>query len=188
MVQISAGLLAYFTDSKTEAAVDLLLAKKRPSIPDDVTWNEVPEFFRALRAARQIQADYAILLHEIWNAAWKPLPSPWKGKAPHDQGDDGLLDPSTIWNNSYALRAYERDKLTSELVVYADNESGVQIGFNVSQNYKTRLPKLVNGWESDDGTFWSPASIVKIRKGLDLAPLEPWAAEAMKIIKGVAKS
>src|SRR3546814_5799708 len=165
MVQISMGMLAYFGDSKTRSAVDLLLAKKRPSIPDDVKWDEGPGFFRALRAARQIQTDYAILLHEIWNSVWKPLPATiWKAKAPHEQADDGILDPSTIWTNSYALRLYERDKLSSELIVYVDNETGVQIGFNVTQNGKTKLPKVLADWEDNDGTFWSPSTLVKIQK------------------------
>ena len=189
MVQISMGMLAYFGDSKTRAAVDLLLAKKRPSIPDDVEWDEVPEFFRALRAARQIQTDYAILLHEIWNDVWKPLPATiWKAKAPYEQGDDGILDPTTIWTNSYALRLYERDKLSSELIVYVDNETGVQIGFNVTQNGKTKLPKLLADWEADDGTFWSPSALVKIQKNLNLTALEPWAVEATKIIKSAGKA
>jgi hypothetical protein len=187
MVQISSGLLAYFNDSKTESAVDLLLAKKRPSIPDDVNWSDVPDYFRALRAARQIQADFAILLHEIWNAIWTPLPVPWTADAPHEQIDDGFLDPRTIWDHWYALRGYGFGKLSSELLVYADKEAGVQIGFNVLLNSKSKLKGPIKGWEKDEVTFWSSSGLVKIQKDLKLAPLEPFAAEALKIIKSVGK-
>lgn len=193
MVQIPSGLLSYFNDSKTEAAVDLLLAKKRPSIPDDVEWNEVPDYFRALRAARQIQADLAILVHEIWHAVWKPLPAPWTAKAPHEQVDDGLLDPHTIWGQWYALRSYGLGKLRSELLVYADNESGVQIGFNVLQDGKSKLHSKskikqdIAGWEDDGVTLWSPSGLVKIQKGLNFAPLAPFVDEAFKVIKDVGK-
>ena len=187
MVQISQGLLAYFSDEKTQAAVDLLLAKKRPQMPDDVGWDEVPDFFRAVRAARQIQADQAILLHEIWNAVWKPLPAPWKAKAPHEQGDDGALDPNVIWSNGYLLRSFARDKLTSELHIYVDGEAGVQIGFNLSQNTKSKLPKQLARWEDDDGTFWSPSALVETRRNLNLDPLQPLAAEALKIIRRYEK-
>lgn len=115
MVDIPAGLLAYFSDSKTEAAVDLLLAKQRPDVPDDVSWSDVPAYFRALRAARQIEVDYAILLHEIWSAVWKALPKPWVAKEPHEQVDDALLEPRRILGQNYALRAFERDKLRCEI-------------------------------------------------------------------------
>lgn len=183
MVQIPPGLLSYFTDKKTQAAVDLLLAKKRPQMPDDVGWDEVPDFFRAVRAARQIQADQAILLHEIWNAVWKPLPAPWKAKAPHEQSDDGALDPNVIWGNSYLLRSFDRDKLTSELVIYIDGEAGVQIGFNLFRNTTSKLPKQLSSWEEDDGTFWSPSTLISTRRNLNLGPLQPYAAEALKIIR-----
>jgi len=191
MVQIPPGLLSYFNENKTESAVDLLLAKKRPSIPDDVEWEDVPNYFRAVRAARQIQADLAILLHEIWNAVWDPLPAPWKAKAPHEQVDDGLIDPRTIWDHWYALRAYECDKLNSELLIYADNESGVQIGFNVLRNDKSKLHSRsknrsgIANWEDDGVTLWSPSGLVKIQKNINLAPLEPFVEDAFKVIKGI---
>ncbi len=193
MVQISPGLLSYFSDSKTEAAVDLLLAKKRPSIPDDVEWNDVPDYFRAVRAARQIQVDLAILLHEIWNAVWKPMPAQWKAAAPYEQVDDGLLDPHTIWGQWYALRSYERGNLRSELLVYADHESGVQIGFNVLQNNKSKIhgkSKITQdlaSWEYDGETLWSPTGLVRVQKGLNLAPLAPFVDEAIEVIKDVGK-
>lgn len=184
MVQISSGLLAYFNDNKTRAAVDLLLAKKRPPIPDDVRWNDVPDFFRAVRAARQIQADQAILLYEIWNAVWKPLTAPWKALAPHEQSDDGTLDPVSIWANGYLLRSFERDKLTSELIVYVDSEAGIQIGFNVFQNTKPTLTKkILASWEYADGTFWSPSLPVGKRRDLNVGPLQSYTAEARKIIR-----
>lgn len=188
MVDIPAGLLAYFTDSKTEAAVDLLLSKQRPDVPDDVRWGDVPAYFRALRAARQIEADYAILLHEIWSAVWKPLTGSWAAKEPHEQVDDAFLDPRRIFGQNYALRVFERDKLWCELLVFVHKESGVQIGFNVFQGRTSKLPKALADWEYEDGTHWSPANHVKLKRTLDLTPLRTYADDALKVIKSLGRT
>lgn len=185
MVDIPAGLLAYFSDRKTEAAVNLLLNKQRPDVPDDVSWSDVPAYFRALRAARQIEVDYAIFLHEIWGSVWKALPMPWVAREPHEQVDDALVEPRRIFSQNYALRVFERDKLWCELLVYGHREAGIQIGFNVYQGQSSKLPKALPDWENDDGTRWSPSNLVKLKRTIDLTPLRIYADKAMKVIKSL---
>jgi hypothetical protein len=185
MVDVPAGLLAYFSDRKTEAAVNLLLNKQRPDVPDDVSWSEVPAYFRALRAARQIEVDYAIFLHEIWGAVWKAPPKPWVAREPHEQVDDALVDPRRIFSQNYAVRVFERDKLWCELLVYGHREAGIQIGFNVYQGQRSKLPKALPDWENDEGTRWSPSNLVKLKRTIDLTPLRTYADNAMKEIKSL---
>ena len=184
MVEIPEGLMAYFHNETICEAVNLLLSKKRPPLPDNVEWNDVPDFFRSVRAARQIQGDYAILLHEIWNAVWQPLPEPWYAYEPHEQSGEGVLDPGIIWDQNFALRYFEIEEreLYCELIVSAGIDGGVQIGFYLTKGEEAALSSRIKGWDREGDVFWSPAGLVELASSIALNPLKKFAQEAIEII------
>lgn len=184
MITVPDGLLSYFRDEGVCQAVDLLLSKRRPPVPDNLEWSDVPNFFRSVRAARQIQVDYAILLHDVWNAAWAPLPALWYAAKPHEQVGEGLLDPALIWDQSCALRFFSMEgrDLFCELAVACDSEAGLQIGFNLTKGENSILPKRIPGWERLEQTFWSTAQLVRLGENICITPLKEYARQALEII------
>lgn len=65
---------AYCNDQAIRTAVDHLLAanahdKNEPlNLPEDIKWNDLLAFHRALLSAHQIRSEYAIYLIKLWNA------------------------------------------------------------------------------------------------------------------------
>ena len=55
-----------------QEAVDHILDAKSLHVPVDLEWDDLPSFHRAVLAAHQAQCEYAIFLHELWSAVWKP--------------------------------------------------------------------------------------------------------------------
>ena len=71
-IQVPESCRAYCKDRAVAVAVDAILDGKSLGVPVSLEWDELPSFHRAVLAARQVQCEYAIFLHELWNAVWKP--------------------------------------------------------------------------------------------------------------------
>ena len=71
-IQVPESYRAYCKDRAVQEAVEHILDAKSLHVPADLEWDDLPNFHRAVLAARQVQCEYAIFLHELWNAVWKP--------------------------------------------------------------------------------------------------------------------
>ena len=149
-VDVPESVYAYFSDSKISSAVDLLLAKARPKIPEDLEWSEIPAFYRAIAAARQTQSDFAVLLHDVWFASWTNMPDPWQADGPSYAGQSAEV--ADVWESGYFSRTFKLDDARCELLVYLDGlAGGVQIGFELTRGKRSLVQKgdLQLEWEPE---------------------------------------
>lgn len=67
---IPESVFAYFSNSAVQAAVDHLLDNKSAVPVSQIQWAELPEYYRAVLAAHQTKAEYAITLFDLCNTIW----------------------------------------------------------------------------------------------------------------------
>ena len=72
-IQVPESYRAYCKDRAVQEAVNHILDAKSLHVPADIEWDDLPKFHRAVLAANQVRCEYAIFLHELWNAVWKPV-------------------------------------------------------------------------------------------------------------------
>ena len=179
MIKVPANVLAYCLNEDVRGAVDLLLSKRRPSVPDDLKWGELEKFFRAIGAAQQVRVDMATFLDQIWRAVWTDLPNPWESKPTDTQ----RLDLLSIWDDGVLRRTYTHKtskSLTCELLIFANHSEGVQVGIDLKKGKANAFGKKEKppGWEIYDGCIWSPEKAVPITKTIDPEDLKPFARQA----------
>ena len=173
-----ASVLSYFTDKPTRMATDLLLAKKTPPVPEDVGWIELRNFYQANLAAKQIEAEHAIFLEELWQEVCEPMGAPWRSYEPHDQKEINAVDLKTIWEESWFLREFSKGQYSCEIAIYVGKDEGVQVGFGLWDDEDNLLESLPSEeWEEPDDILWSEEGLVPIAAEIDLQKLRELAAE-----------
>lgn len=187
-MSLPASVLSYFTDRPTEMATDLLLAKKRPSVPEDVAWKDLQAFYKASLAAKQIEAEHAIFLNEVWEKVCKPMPEPWMCHEPYQQTEDCAIDLASIWGERCFTREFFYADYGCEIATCIGKNEGIQIGFGLWHDNDNLLESVPSaGWEEPDDILWSPEGAVPIDEEIDLKKLRQLAAEGMAFVLGVAK-
>lgn len=183
-----ASVLSYFTDRATRMATDLLLAKKRPILPEDIRWDDLRGFYKANLAAKQIEVEHAIFLGDLWEAVCQPMPSPWTFPQPHQQGDDCAMDLVSVWNESCFSREFFRGEWACEIVTCVGAEEGVQIGYGLWRDGEPMLAAaLSDDWESPDEILWSREGLIPLSPVIDLPALQNLANEGRQAVFDVVK-
>ena len=108
-IQVPESCRAYCKDRAVQEAVDHILDPKSLHVPADLEWDDLPNFHRAVLAAHQAQCEYAIFVHELWNAVWKPaLDACELGKerkprtiADTEEQCNQKLDTRTLWSQGW---------------------------------------------------------------------------------------
>lgn len=114
-IQVPESYRAYCKDRAVQGAVNHILNAKSLHVPADLEWDDLPNFHRAVLAARQVQCEYAIFVHELWNAVWKPaLDAHGIGKklmprtiADTEEQYNQKLDTYTLWYNEWFGQALD---------------------------------------------------------------------------------
>jgi hypothetical protein len=183
-----ASVLSYFTDKRTRMATDLLLAKKTPPVPEDVGWIELRGFYQANLAAKQIEAEHAIFLNELWEETCKPMASPWKPSEPHQQTEDCSTDIRTIWNESCFTREFLNDDYGCEIVTCVGRDEGIQVGYGLWHKGESLFENdPPTDWENPEEMLWSPEGAVPIAAEIDLLTLRELAKQGMAFMLDVLK-
>ncbi|MGB3752435.1 MAG: hypothetical protein WA954_00880 [Parerythrobacter sp.] len=173
-----ASVLSYFVDKSTKMATDLLLAKKRPSVPEDIAWNELRAFYQANLAAKQIEVEHAIFLEELWKEVCEPMGVPWTIYGPHHQKEINAVDLRTIWDESWFLREFFKGQYSCEIAIYVGQDEGIQVGFGLWHEEDSLLRSTPSGeWEEPDDILWSPEGAVPVAAQIDLQKLRELAKE-----------
>ena len=196
---------AYRTDAAVRTAVDHILDSKPLRVPADLEWCKLPEFHRAVLSAHQVRCEFAIFLHELWDAIWRPAleecdlvrefelqkvtdAESWIGekfdtyaiwKSGLGGGLGGVLGiPDTRYDLNLGTSAdLERVKLSFYL---CDRENNEEL---------TTTLDLGNHWpheDIDDNSYaWSSEALAKIAANgdIDLAPLRQAAADALAAVE-----
>ena len=207
-VQIPESYRAYCTDRAVRTAVDHILESKKLGVPTDLEWDDLPKFHRALLSARQVQCEYAIFMHELWNAVWQPamdrnnMEFTPKTVADTQQWlDDYSLDTYSIWNNGLFAHVLDIDdtEYVLDIGAYVDNENRVRLTLYLwdQENEKSITNELDLGdWrppednDHDDGYVYSSTKLAPIVNDgyIDLAPLHMAADAALAAVEHHCRS
>ena len=187
-MSIPASVLTYFNDRPTKMAIDLLLTKKRPSVPEDVKWDELVSFYKAGLAAKQVETELAVLLCEVWAEVCRDMPPAWIGQQPHEQKKDCATDVAQVWEECCHTREYLKGDLSCEICVCIGKDVGFQVGYGLWQDGETLLGQSSPlGWEPPDEMCWSPEEAVPLDETINLANLRDLAEEGRTFIMKVVE-
>lgn len=188
-MSMPASVLSYFTDKATELATDLLLAKKRPAIPEDVAWGDLHAFYKAILAAKQIETEHAIFLNELWVEVCQSMAAPWVPNDPHQQTADCAIDPGSIWAESCFTREFLNGAYSCEIMTCIGKDVGIQIGYGLWHDGENLLKSSPSpDWETPDDLLWSPEGAVPINQDIDLQKLRQLADDGMRFILDALKN
>lgn len=180
-IQVPESYLAYCKDRAVQEAVNHILNDNSLHVPADFEWDELPNFHRAVLAAYQVECEFAIFAHDLWNAVWKPALDACdirKKIAPRTIADtaewcDRKLDTRTIWWSGWFGQALDVADTTLVLC------PGVEM--NEDSYAKARLSLSLRDAEDEDdqitgldlGADWSSEDLEDgwARTGRDLAPI-----------------
>lgn len=182
MITVPESVLAYFSQSAVRTSVDLLLSGKEPKVPIDLQWDEVPSFYRACLAARQVQAEFAIFTEQLWREVWDDVPQEWRPCAPgRPDRPDLAVGLSTIWNEGCFGRRFEKGGFAVETSVGLWANTGFQLGlllYDRKERVVLREDEL-DGWSSEGcDTFWTQEQITPLTASISIGPFRKWAAQA----------
>lgn len=183
IVEVPKSVIAYLTDARVSGAIETLLSKDKPKIPEDIEWSELPSFYRAVAAATQARSDFAAFLHDVWSGTWQRFPDLWEPEEPYAGGQSTNLPD--IWSNGYLSRTARWREVTCELCVYLDSaKEGVQIGFELLKSNRSlvRSDDLQMAWEADVNCFWSASRTLPLDTSVDLRELDAFREEALAVI------
>ena len=204
-IQVPESYRAYCKDRAVQGAVDHILDAKSLHVPPDIEWDDLPKFHRAVLAAHQVRCEYAIFVHELWNAVWKPaLDARGFGKklkprtiADTEEQCNQKLDTHTIWNNAWFRQALDIADKNQNLVLcpgvgieatyldkvllwlsLRDTEDNVDLITGLDLGADWRSEDVEDGW-ARSRTELAP---IADDGGLDLDALRKAAADALAAI------
>ena len=208
-ITIPASYLAYCTNCVVRGAVDHILKFKNPRTPANLEWDELKKFHEMVLSAHQVRCEFAIFLHDLWNAVWKPAVEKrnFTPKTITDtyrvwQQDDDILNAHTIWDGKWFGRAYDIDgaEFVFDLGTFADTDTKrVQLTlclWNSDGEIYTNDSEFVlgNRWPhediDDDSYAYSSKKLAPIVDGgnIDLGPLRKAAADALTAVERFCQS
>ena len=200
-IQVPESYRAYCKDRAVLEAVNRILDAKSLHVPADLEWDDLPNFHRAVLAARQVQCEYAIFVHELWNAVWKPaLDACEIGKKlmPRTIADtercNQKLDTHTLWEGWFGkvldiadtnlvlclgvgIEAVDQDKVLLRLSL-RDTEDDVDLITRLDLGADWRSDDVEDGW-ARTGKELAP---IADDGGIDLDALRKAAADALAAI------
>ena len=164
-IQVPESYRAYCKNRAVQEAVNHILDAKPLRVPADIEWDDLPKFHRAVLAAHQVRCEYAIFVHELWNAVWKPaLDAHGFGKklkprtiADTQEQCNQKLDTHTLWYQAWFSQVL--DIADTNLMLFP----GVGIGEAALDKVRLRL------------SLWNTEDNVDLITGLDLGA--DWRSE-----------
>jgi hypothetical protein len=185
MLQIPESVVAYSKQSEVRTAVGLLNAKKRPEVPEDLQWSEIETYYRAVLAMHQVQAEFAIVLANVWDVTWGSLDPSWEAGTPQDPGEGGKFDVAHVFSEECFTRVFRRSPYSVELCAAAFGNAGLQLGVGLWHGNKKVLKEhTLDSWEYDDeyGYCWTAESLIPIDRQISLDPLTNAVAQAKVLL------
>lgn len=190
MITVPESVFAYFTQPAIQTAVDLLLTRKEPKIPGNLTWNEVSSFYRASLAARQVPTEFAMFTEQLWREIWTDVPTCWRPIPPSKPARPDLaVGVSTVWDQGCFSRRFECSAYALELSAGLWLDTGLQLGvllYDKQENVPLRKEDLV-GWAQENGTdtFWTQDGAGSLSKVIAPADFRGLAKQALDAVATV---
>ena len=194
-VQVPESYRTYCTDHTVQTAVDHILNSQKLGVPADLEWNDLLVFHRAVLSAHQVRCEFAIFLHELWNAVWQPAVN-GRGFTPKTVAGarewwDGEYNHDTysIWDNRWFSRVYDiaDTNCVFDLATSADTER-VQLSLCLWDGENARMSELGLGecWPNIDDNYraWSSKELAPIVDGgIEVDRLANAAEQALTAIE-----
>lgn len=191
----------YMTDRVAQTAVDTLLEGEKRPPDDDLGWDGLSDFHRAVLAAHQVRCEYAIHLSDLWDEIWKP----------RFEGDDGprftrqsiteaeawcdqSFTPFGIWEAGWFGATFAQIGKPRTLCVglyLEDAKSGVQLSAQLHGERDRELLRaeaLGELWEEDDTVMLTASGLVPIgeQRSINLERLRDAAKAALEVVGNCA--
>ena len=192
MIKVPASVLAYYQQPDVQTAVKLLLSaeggRKKSPATATLRWKDIPDYYRALLAARQSPVEFAIFVEALWRQVWTDIPAIWKASAkPGDPPRPDLsVDVANIWLEKGFGRQFKHRDFTLELYAYLTLEDGFQLGMSLGDEEADVIlsPELLDGWTRDDDydTFWTQEEVVPLAEAIPIEPFRKWTDQAWQAI------
>lgn len=184
------SVISYLIDPATRAGVDALVAVEADSLPPEIEWNELGDYFAARAVAELTRAELAVALHAIWLAVWEPvIPKTWKMPSPEDLDEAGEgVSTGVIWDEKAFYVYHERGARALYTLVGLERRRLV-VAFSLEQRDKPQITGELDGFTWRDDGHWGAwmlltEGIVPNAAGkLELAALKTAAAVAMAAIE-----
>lgn len=188
MVTVPESVRAYSERPDIRTAVDLLLSKDTPEVPETLEWGELSSFYRAVLAAHQTQIDFAVLLNDVWSAVWGQPGHAWIARLPRKPGSKALaVSPRNVWDEGCFTRGFDNSSLWLELSVCLEDPSGFQLGLALEREGESLLKDgMLDGWDMDGSDYlWSATGLATLAEEVDLRSLEEQASKALQLINSM---
>ncbi len=184
LLELPESVFTYLTDRRVRKAVDDILDE--PELPDGLSWDEIPTYYRALLSAYATQSDYIETLSRAWEAIWGMRFAGLEHLSPDDLTDENWLAPGTelFWDQgSYGRGFRERRPRRALIFVSVSLEAinGLRIGYRVF-DAGSPVDVAAEGFAMESEEMMSPGCIVQSGYAIDLSELTRFASIAESAI------
>jgi hypothetical protein len=186
---------AYLAEPATRAAVDALLAVDPRSLPPEIEWKELEDYFAARAVAELTRAEFALAFQLLWRSIWEPLiPGRWKLPPPEKLLEDGqAVSTGEIWEQKCFSLYHECGDLYLYTLVGLHRRR-VTVAFSFERRDKQQLSGELGGftWRNDanwEGWMLLTPGISVNRDGrIDLSELEAAAKLAIAKVEALIEA
>lgn len=146
---------AYLTDAATRAAVDALLAVDAESLPPEIEWKELGDYYAARAVAELTRAEFAIALHALWRKIWGPaISAGWAMPEPQELVEEGQgVSPGSIWEGkSFSL--YHNRGESSLFTLVGLHRRRITIAFALERRGRPQIKGELGSFAWRDDANW----------------------------------
>lgn len=183
--QLPESISAFLTEPAIRTATLALLEGKRERVPDDITWPELPGYYRAMAAAQRIKVDYAMASYDLWQAVWGDAVAGWSPLSPAIQAHSDWDSSVTIercWDEGGLTRCFEKLRARPIWLSVEFDETGCSIGFADDRTQKVLLEQFP-GWEIgvEPWIIWLSSTSIGAAE-FNVSPLQKAANQLMNTL------
>lgn len=192
-MQIPKSVSAYVEDAGLRRAVVTLRDVGSDGLLDGLDWAELPRFYSALQAARQVETEWAIFACALWDRVWGGLLDTWRALTPDEQraadasagvnvaslletSDDGLWFGRMFVSGGWTLYAAVAAVPVRGLVVKVACDAASR---------STRFPTVSD--RPDEIGYWTSAPAALREGGTDFETLRSVAVGAARSLPGAGR-
>ncbi len=169
--------------------IDALLAVDADSLPPEIEWAELGDYFAARAVAELTRAEFAIAMHRLWLEIWEPIiKKRWDLPLPGELDEAGQgVSTGVIWDEKVFYLYHRCGKRELYTLVGVDRRK-VTVAFSVEQRDKALIKGGLDDFTWRDDGQW-PAWMLYMHgilpdseRGMDVTPLRAAAEAAMAAV------
>lgn len=149
------SVTSYLADPATRAGVDALLAVEAHSLPPEIEWDELGDYFAARAVAELTRAEFAVALHALWRTVWGVvIPRTWRMPDPEDLVEEGQsVSTGEIWEGKAFSLYHDRGDLALFTLVGLHRRR-LTVAFSLERKEKPQIRGDLGGFTWRDDSNW----------------------------------